>query len=129
MRLMVSGGGTGGHIYPALAVINELKRQDPTAEVMYVGSQRGIESTIVPELGIPFKEMEIQGFKRSLSLENFKTVYLFLKSVHRAKKNSCGILNQTLSSEPGAMSLVLYCTQQPNSTCPRLFTNKTVLSG
>ncbi len=86
MRLMVSGGGTGGHIYPALAVINELKRQDPTAEVMYVGSQRGIESTIVPELGIPFKEMEIQGFKRSLSLENFKTVYLFLKSVHRAKK-------------------------------------------
>ncbi|ANZ61759.1 UDP-N-acetylglucosamine--N-acetylmuramyl-(pentapeptide) pyrophosphoryl-undecaprenol N-acetylglucosamine transferase [Secundilactobacillus paracollinoides] len=86
MRLMVSGGGTGGHIYPALAVINELKRQDPNAEVMYVGSQRGIESTIVPELGIPFKEMEIQGFKRSLSLENFKTVYLFLKSVHRAKK-------------------------------------------
>lgn len=86
MRLMVSGGGTGGHIYPALAVINELKRQDPNAEVLYVGSHRGIESTIVPELGIPFEAMTIQGFKRSLSLENFKTVYLFLKSVRRAKK-------------------------------------------
>lgn len=86
MRLMVSGGGTGGHIYPALAVINELKRQDPDAEVLYVGSHRGIESTIVPELGIPFKATTIQGFKRSLSLENFKTVYLFLKSVHQSKK-------------------------------------------
>ncbi|GAX01835.1 undecaprenyldiphospho-muramoylpentapeptide beta-N-acetylglucosaminyltransferase [Secundilactobacillus silagei] len=86
MRLMVSGGGTGGHIYPALAVINELKRQDPDAEVLYVGSHRGIESTIVPDLGIPFEAMTIQGFKRSLSLENLKTVYLFLKSVHQSKK-------------------------------------------
>ncbi|WP_461244814.1 undecaprenyldiphospho-muramoylpentapeptide beta-N-acetylglucosaminyltransferase [Secundilactobacillus muriivasis] len=86
MRLMVSGGGTGGHIYPALAVINELKRQDPDAEVLYVGSHRGIESKIVPDLGIPFEAMTIQGFKRSLSLENFKTLYLFLKSVHQAKK-------------------------------------------
>lgn len=86
MRLMVSGGGTGGHIYPALAVINELKRQDPDAEVLYVGSHRGIESTIVPKQGIAFEAMTIQGFKRSLSLENFKTVYLFLKAVHEAKK-------------------------------------------
>ncbi|MTV82915.1 undecaprenyldiphospho-muramoylpentapeptide beta-N-acetylglucosaminyltransferase [Secundilactobacillus folii] len=86
MRLMVSGGGTGGHIYPALAVINELKRQDPNAEVLYVGSHRGIESSIVPKLGIPFKAMTIQGFKRSLSLENFKTIYLFLKSVHQSKQ-------------------------------------------
>ncbi|GEO66142.1 undecaprenyldiphospho-muramoylpentapeptide beta-N-acetylglucosaminyltransferase [Levilactobacillus spicheri] len=86
MRLMVSGGGTGGHIYPALALIKALKKRDPDAQVMYVGSERGLESTIVPAKGIPFQSTRIQGFKRSLSLENFKTVYLFLKSVHEAKK-------------------------------------------
>lgn len=86
MRLIVSGGGTGGHIYPALAVINQLKKDDPTTQVLYIGSQRGIESTIVPKTGINFRAMEIQGFKRSLSLDNFRTVYLFLKSVSLAKR-------------------------------------------
>lgn len=86
MRLMVSGGGTGGHIYPALALIKALKKRDPQAQVLYVGSKRGLESSIVPAKGIEFKATRIQGFKRSLSLENFKTIYLFLKSVHSAKK-------------------------------------------
>ncbi|PWG00637.1 undecaprenyldiphospho-muramoylpentapeptide beta-N-acetylglucosaminyltransferase [Levilactobacillus bambusae] len=86
MRLMISGGGTGGHIYPALALITALKKRDPQAEVLYVGSTRGLESKIVPEKGIDFRALEIQGFKRSLSLENFKTVYLFLKSVREARK-------------------------------------------
>ncbi|WP_395350729.1 undecaprenyldiphospho-muramoylpentapeptide beta-N-acetylglucosaminyltransferase [Levilactobacillus parabrevis] len=86
MRLIVSGGGTGGHIYPALALIKALKKRDPDAEVLYVGSERGLESSIVPAKGIPFKSTKIQGFKRSLSLDNFKTLYLFLKSVHETKK-------------------------------------------
>lgn len=86
MRLLVSGGGTGGHIYPALALINEIKKKDPTTEVLYVGTRKGLESKIVPDAGIDFKTIEIQGFKRSLSLENFKTVYLFLKSIHDSKK-------------------------------------------
>ncbi|AFR99806.1 undecaprenyldiphospho-muramoylpentapeptide beta-N-acetylglucosaminyltransferase [Lentilactobacillus buchneri] len=86
MRLIISGGGTGGHIYPALAIIEDLLKQEPDSEVLYVGSQRGLESSIVPEQGIKFVALEIQGFKRSLSLENFKTVALFLKSVHESKK-------------------------------------------
>ncbi|MFC6180102.1 undecaprenyldiphospho-muramoylpentapeptide beta-N-acetylglucosaminyltransferase [Lactiplantibacillus daowaiensis] len=86
MRLMISGGGTGGHIYPALALIDALKAHDPKAEVLYVGTHRGLESRIVPERGIEFKTIKIQGFKRSLSLQNFKTVWLFLKSVGTARK-------------------------------------------
>lgn len=86
MRLLVSGGGTGGHIYPALALIEALKKKDPTAEVLYVGTTRGLETRIVPAAGIPLKTLKIQGFKRSLSLENLKTVYLFLKSVHESKR-------------------------------------------
>lgn len=86
MRLMVSGGGTGGHIYPALALIERLKQIEPDTEVLYVGTHRGLEDRIVPAAGIDFKTIKIQGFKRSLSLENFKTIYLFLKSVHDARK-------------------------------------------
>lgn len=86
MRLMVSGGGTGGHIYPALALIERLKQVDPDTEVLYVGTTRGLENRIVPAAGLKLVTLKTQGFKRSLSLENFKTVYLFLKSVHQAKK-------------------------------------------
>lgn len=86
MRLMISGGGTGGHIYPALALIDDLMKKEPNSKVLYVGSTRGLEKNIVPQRGIDFKELKIQGFKRSLSLDNFKTVYLFLKSVHQSKK-------------------------------------------
>jgi UDP-N-acetylglucosamine--N-acetylmuramyl-(pentapeptide) pyrophosphoryl-undecaprenol N-acetylglucosamine transferase len=86
MRLLISGGGTGGHIYPALALIDQLKKTDPQAAVLYVGTHRGLENKIVPAAGIDFKTVKIQGFKRSLSFENLKTVYLFLKSVGTAKK-------------------------------------------
>ncbi len=86
MRLMISGGGTGGHIYPALALIEELRRTDPDADVLYVGSTRGLEKDIVPKNNIKFKELKIQGFKRSLSFSNIKTVALFLQSLHKSKK-------------------------------------------
>ncbi|GEL15762.1 undecaprenyldiphospho-muramoylpentapeptide beta-N-acetylglucosaminyltransferase [Pediococcus cellicola] len=86
MRLMISGGGTGGHIYPALALIEALKEKNPDSEVLYVGTEKGLESRIVPDQGIAFKTIRIQGFKRSLSLQNFKTIGLFIKSVADAHK-------------------------------------------
>lgn len=86
MRLLISGGGTGGHIYPALALIEEVKKQEPDSAVLYVGTQRGLENKIVPTAGIDFQTIRIQGFKRSFSFENLKTVYLFLKSTQRAKQ-------------------------------------------
>lgn len=86
MRVLVTGGGTGGHIYPALAFVKYVKQMDPNAEFMYVGAKRGLENKIVPPLGIPFKTLEIQGFKRSFSVENLKTIQLFLKSIRQAKK-------------------------------------------
>ncbi|KRN94015.1 UDP-N-acetylglucosamine--N-acetylmuramyl-(pentapeptide) pyrophosphoryl-undecaprenol N-acetylglucosamine transferase [Pediococcus stilesii] len=83
---MVSGGGTGGHIYPALALIKQVKENEPNSEILYIGTQKGLESKIVPNSGIDFKTINIQGFKRSLSLENFKTIGLFLSSVVKARK-------------------------------------------
>lgn len=86
MKILITGGGTGGHIYPAVAFVNYLKALDPTTEFMYVGTEKGLESKIVPTYQIPFKTIEIQGFRRSLSLQNIKTVYLFLASIRKAQK-------------------------------------------
>lgn len=86
MKILVSGGGTGGHIYPAVSLIKHIRKIDPTAEFLYVGTEKGLEQKIVPRENIPFTTLEIQGFKRSLSLTNFKTIYLFLKSVKQSKK-------------------------------------------
>ncbi len=60
---------------------------------MYVGAKRGLENKIVPDTGMPFHTLEIQGFKRKISMHNIKTVRLFLKSIRQAKKSSV-IFNQ-----------------------------------
>lgn len=86
MRIVVSGGGTGGHIYPALATVNRLKEREPKTEVIYIGGERGLEKDIVPKAGIDFKAVDVQGFDRAITLNNFKTVYLFLTATKNARK-------------------------------------------
>lgn len=86
MKVIVSGGGTGGHIYPALALIRYIQSIDQDAEFLYVGTEKGLESQIVKKEGIPFKTVEIQGFKRSLSFENVKTIQLFFKAIKQSKE-------------------------------------------
>lgn len=86
MKVVVSGGGTGGHIYPALALINEIKKHHSNVEFLYIGTEKGLENDIVKRAGIPFKAVEITGFKRKLSFENVKTVTRFLKGVQLSKK-------------------------------------------
>ncbi|MCL6572847.1 MAG: undecaprenyldiphospho-muramoylpentapeptide beta-N-acetylglucosaminyltransferase [Bacillus sp. (in: Bacteria)] len=86
MKIVLSGGGTGGHIYPALALIREIQKVNKTAEFLYIGTMNGLESTIVPMENIPFKSIHITGFKRKISFENVKTVYRFLKGVKDSKR-------------------------------------------
>ncbi|WP_035053620.1 undecaprenyldiphospho-muramoylpentapeptide beta-N-acetylglucosaminyltransferase [Carnobacterium pleistocenium] len=86
MKILLSGGGTGGHVYPALALMRRIQEVDPTAEFLYVGTEKGLESKIVKNYGIPFASVEIKGFKRSLSLDTFKTVRMFISSISQAKK-------------------------------------------
>ena len=70
MRIIVSGGGTGGHIYPALTLIRALQSKVNNAEILYVGTSEGLEADIVPKENIPFETVNIEGFKRSLSPAN-----------------------------------------------------------
>ncbi|WP_374721956.1 undecaprenyldiphospho-muramoylpentapeptide beta-N-acetylglucosaminyltransferase [Peribacillus tepidiphilus] len=86
MKIVVSGGGTGGHIYPALALIREIKKQQKDCTFLYIGTQQGLESKLVPRENIPFKSIHITGFKRKLSFENIKTIVRFLKGVQESKK-------------------------------------------
>ena len=83
---MMTGGGTGGHINPAIAIADNIKDHDPSADITFVGTSKGMENRLVPRAGYPLEHIEIQGLKRSLSLSNIKTAYLTLTSVFRAKK-------------------------------------------
>lgn len=86
MKIVISGGGTGGHIYPALALIREIKKETKDAEFLYIGTTTGLESKLVPRENIPFRSIHITGFKRKLSFENVKTINRFLKGVRDSKK-------------------------------------------
>jgi len=86
MKIVVSGGGTGGHIYPALALIREIQKEYKDAEFLYIGTEKGLESKLVPRENISFKSIHITGFQRKLSFENVRTIFRFLKGVSDSKK-------------------------------------------
>jgi UDP-N-acetylglucosamine--N-acetylmuramyl-(pentapeptide) pyrophosphoryl-undecaprenol N-acetylglucosamine transferase len=86
MNIVVTGGGTGGHIYPALALIREIKKDAKDVNFLYIGTKRGLESKLVTRENIPFQSIHITGFKRSLSFENVKTIVRFLKGVKESRK-------------------------------------------
>ena len=86
MRIVISAGGTGGHIYPALAILNKIKESDKDTEVLYIGTHNRMESDLIPSMGINYKSLEIIGFNRKKILSNIKTLNLFLKAIKQAKQ-------------------------------------------
>ena len=85
-RFIISGGGTGGHIYPALAVANEIKSQHSDAEILFVGAKGRMEMTKVPEAGYKIIGLWISGFQRRVSIENLYFPFKVLSSFMSAKK-------------------------------------------
>lgn len=69
-RFLFAGGGTGGHLYPAIAVADEIKRMQPEAQILFVGTKSRIEGKVVPILGYQFKSIWIKGFARKWTLTN-----------------------------------------------------------
>ena len=80
MKVIVTAGGTGGHIYPALAIINKIKEKEPNSEFLYIGTHDRMEKDIIPNKGIPFESIKIYGFNRKKLLKNFKTITTFVES-------------------------------------------------
>ena len=75
MKVILSGGGTGGHIYPALTIADQIRALRPETEILFVGTEHGMEKDIVPRYGYPLEFIDVAGFKRSLSLDTFKSVF------------------------------------------------------
>ena len=86
MRVLMTGGGTGGHVNPALAIAEIIKTNQPDSEIAFVGTKRGIENRLVPKAGYKLYHINIQGIRRSLSPANLKTAYLVLTSPSHARK-------------------------------------------
>lgn len=88
MRVIITAGGTGGHIYPALAIVDEIKKQEPNSEFIYIGTHNRMEKDIVPEKGIKYVGLEIYGLSTSLKLmgRNIKNIFLINKATKRAKE-------------------------------------------
>ena len=85
-RLIVSGGGTGGHIFPAIAIADAFKRRHPDAEILFVGAKGKMEMERVPKAGYPIEGLWISGFKRELSLDNLSFPFKLISSLCKAKK-------------------------------------------
>lgn len=86
MKVLISGGGTGGHIYPALAIAQKIEKEIEGTKVLYVGTKRGLEAQVVPSRGYDFETLDIQGFKRKIDIDNVKRLFKALKAVGDAKK-------------------------------------------
>ena len=86
MRVIVTAGGTGGHIYPALAMINKIKEVEPDSEFLYIGTHNRMEKDIIPKYNIPFETLEIYGFNRKKLYKNFKVLKCLIKSRKKCKR-------------------------------------------
>lgn len=83
---MISGGGTGGHIYPAIAIANAWKEKHPATEILFVGAEGKMEMQKVPEAGYRIEGLPVAGLQRSLSLSNLSFPFKLMKSLSRSRE-------------------------------------------
>ena len=86
LRVIISGGGTGGHIFPALSIADKLKELNPETEILFVGAQGRMEMEKVPAAGYQIEGLPVAGLQRKLTLSNFALPFKVLKSIWMAKK-------------------------------------------
>lgn len=85
-NILISGGGTGGHIYPAIAIANELKKRYPNANFLFVGAKDRMEMEKIPQNGYDIKGLWISGIQRKLSLKNLLFPFKLISSLYQANK-------------------------------------------
>ena len=85
-RIIIAGGGTGGHIFPAIAIANALKKQDPTVEILFVGAKGKMEMQKVPLAGFEIEGLDIAGFNRSSLIKNISLPFKLIKSLLQVRQ-------------------------------------------
>ena len=86
MRIIFCGGGSAGHINPALAIAEEMKMRDPKCEILFIGREGGFENGIVKKAGIPIKCVKISGIQRRFTVKNIKNILAAIDAVKKAKE-------------------------------------------
>lgn len=85
MRVIISAGGTGGHIFPALSIINKIKEEEKTSEFLYIGTTNRMEHLIIPSYNIPYVGIEMTGLSKNIN-KSFQSIKLLTKSLKKTKK-------------------------------------------
>jgi len=85
MRVIISGGGSGGHVFPAIAIANELKKRDENIDILFVGAKDKMEMEKVPKAGYPIEGLWISGFHRKLTLRNLMFPIKLLHSLRKSR--------------------------------------------
>ncbi len=86
MKILLAGGGTAGHINPALAIAGFAKDKDPKTQILFVGTKRGLESTLVPKQGYNIEYVNVEGLSKKLSFKNMKSLFHMLTAKGKCKK-------------------------------------------
>ena len=87
MKVIIAAAGTGGHINPGIAIANKVKEKEPNSEIIFIGTDRGLENDLVPRAGYELKTIEAHGLSKELTLENIRNMFETLKGYRRSKKN------------------------------------------
>jgi UDP-N-acetylglucosamine--N-acetylmuramyl-(pentapeptide) pyrophosphoryl-undecaprenol N-acetylglucosamine transferase len=85
-RIIISGGGTGGHVFPAIAIADAIKERNPEVEILFVGADNKLEMEKVPEAGYRIAGLPVEGFRRKLGVYNFKVIVKLFRSLRMARK-------------------------------------------
>src|SRR6185312_10080125 len=85
-KIIIAGGGTGGHIFPAVAIANAIKKLEPQTEILFVGAKGKMEMEKVPQAGYKIEGLDIAGFNRSSLIKNIGLPVKLLKSFLKVRK-------------------------------------------
>ena len=84
MKVIIAASQTGGHINPGIAIANKIKEENKDAEIVFVGTKRGLENDLVPRAGYKLRTIEAYGIERRISLDNIKKMFKTLKGFGRS---------------------------------------------
>lgn len=86
MKVIISAAGTGGHINPAISIANKIREKQPDSEIIFIGTNHGLENDLVPRSGYKLKRIEAYGLKKEISIQNLKHIIQTIKSAKEVKK-------------------------------------------
>lgn len=86
MKVVISAAGTGGHINPAIAIANKIREMESNSQIVFMGTNRGLENDLVPRAGYELKTITAHGLSKKISVENFKNVLETIDGIAQAKK-------------------------------------------